>query len=811
MQGLPEFWHYLHRRYSISKLGIKIAAVIGIGLLFDATLELNGHYVASLPGNEFINHYFWITPVIVFFAIMAVLSVLVIMPIKKFEMHIRKIQEGRHAGPLVLNRNDEIGYLADRFSSLHKAITEKIELKDMELDVLHSFMGKAAGLVDIEALMSCLFSEAKSLIKFDVAAFFVSHKGRTQAMIFVSKGIESQAHGLMRGFFDRSRQDYQDIADTAAKVCPEVKTLWDIEERSPQPGTLSVARLVEFPLMCWGHNVGRVSFVTLDGQEVPHDSRLIKSMLNFAGTVLERMLASISREERRLSTILSSMEEGVYVINRNGTTTSINPKGVELLSRFCNDGVECLKGGMKQGLLSCPQKTMYRGESCKFEQFVDKVRTDGLGGKNRSEEVIGEGGTVMLVNAGVLSAEGGAEDGYVITARDMTNDRKIQQKIFLSSKLVALGEMAAGIAHEINNPLQAILLNIDLVAENGAQKPFYRLAKMRDSINRIRCIVKDLLVFAREQTTENEAADINELVTRCEHMLANQFRLSNITIEPRLYGEGLPVLCNKNLFEQVVINLLNNSRDAIIDSGKGSLICIETGRAGSGLAFMRVWDDGPGIRTDVIERVFDPFFTTKDVGKGTGLGLSLSRKIIENTGGSIHVESRLAGGAVFTVELPLYTREAEPKHRTREKQGPMLPDYSFLTGKAVLMLEDEEDIASSISAVLSRKADSFHSAGNGNEGLEKIMDHDYDFILLDIKMPEMDGFEFYKKVSEIKPYLSERIIFLTGDTESERTKSFLKLSGNRYLSKPFDVRELVEAMRDDDGDYGGREGIQGHA
>ncbi|MBI5236930.1 MAG: response regulator [Deltaproteobacteria bacterium] len=805
------FRYYLNKRRGISLLGIKIAAVIGAGLLFYAALDLYRHYGGPVAGKEVIGHYFWAVPVAAFATIMAALSVLVIKPLKKFEMHIREIQEGRPVGPLVFDRNDEIGYLVERFNDIHKTISEKIELRDMELNVIHSFMDKAAAMVDIAALMSGLFSKLRGFIRFDAGAFFVCHRGYSQAMIFVSKGLESQARDMARGFFDKAGQICPDMAGTNTVKNLEVKTLWTEDERGFHAGNPDAVNSVEFPLICWGHNVGMASFITLNGQEIPHASRLIESMLNHAGIVLERMLASISREERRLSTILSSMTEGVYVIDRFGAASCINPKGEELLATHCRFGADCLKNGEKRGLFNCPHGPE---ESCEFSHFVENIRTGELGRESRSAELKGADNSMLHATVCGFSSENCAEDGYVITARDVTEERKIQQKLALSSRLTSLGEMAAGIAHEINNPLQAILCSIELLtsgADGAAQKSSCRMDRIKESIYRIKGIVRDLLVFSREQTTENEPADINELAARCEHMIRNQFRVSKINIELKLYGRALPVLCNRNLFEQVIINLLNNAKDAISDSGKGSLICIETGHAESGRAFVRVWDDGPGIPFGVIGRVFDPFFTTKDVGKGTGLGLSLSRKIIENIGGSINVESNHARGAVFTINLPLFAKEAALKDKPGENQGPAPPDYSSLKDKTVLMIDDEDDLLSSMGEILSRKVAAFHSASTGGAGMEKVMDKDFDFILLDLKMPKMDGFEFYRKVSEVKPWLAERIIFLTGDTESEGTRSFLKLCGNRYLPKPFDVNELLETMRAEAGDYGDRGLIHGRA
>ncbi|MDP2690068.1 MAG: response regulator, partial [Deltaproteobacteria bacterium] len=200
-------------------------------------------------------------------------------------------------------------------------------------------------------------------------------------------------------------------------------------------------------------------------------------------------------------------------------------------------------------------------------------------------------------------------------------------------------------------------------------------------------------------------------------------------------------------------------------------------------------DDGPGIPEQVIDRIFDPFFTTKDVGKGTGLGLSVSRRIIEGMGGNITVASAKTGTA-FTITL-LHNRERRREDRLPDKAA---ADYSCLAGKSVMVVDDEEAMRAAIRDIIGPSVASVTTAPDGKTALEMIMDRDYDLILLDIKMPGMNGMELYRRINECKPYLAQHVLFLTGDTENEATESFIKLTGCGFLAKPFTREELLSLM-----------------
>jgi len=201
-----------------------------------------------------------------------------------------------------------------------------------------------------------------------------------------------------------------------------------------------------------------------------------------------------------------------------------------------------------------------------------------------------------------------------------------------------------------------------------------------------------------------------------------------------------------------------------------------------------VGDNGAGIPGEVITKIFDPFFTTKSPGKGTGLGLSISHSIIHEHRGKIWVQSELGKGATFHIELPLIVRSAEEKIPAEPVPAPAV--NTFAASYRLLLVDDEPGIIEVMQAIFSGSGYTVDTASNGNEALEQIARHQYDLILSDLCMPGVDGEALYKRVRANNPELAARIIFVTGDTVSHKSRSFLEWTGNRWFSKPFNIAEI---------------------
>ncbi len=778
----------------VSLLGLKIAAVSGVFMLVPILGYLTLHEYRKEGVRELLlvglSPAFWAGMLLCFGALMAVLSKVFILPLKRFVHHIGDLEKGKEAGPFILMREDELGYLTHRFESLHRFVKNELVSKDLQLSVLYNFANSASGVFDIPTLMDNLFKTLRTTVDFDIGAYLLSHRNMTGGRIYTCfDQFGNKEESEVRERLLARVSNY--CLDFPKEKFGRLPVSYIYSSTGPRKGSGAgvATHFIDLPLVCFGTPIGIVSLVAYSsrGTDPLVGAKIFNAMVSHTGSVVERLLTHISAEERKLANILSSMSEGVYIVDNAGRALSINKKGMELVRSYCMHNMECVREG--GAFLGCsPSSSAW--ENCEFSRVIRKIKTlsPELNGGVYTEEIKNSEGRVILLSVSDLLTENNVKEGFVVTARDITEDRQIQKRVMLSSKLAALGEMAAGIAHEVNNPLQVMMANVELLEMTAGDRGVKRIENLKDGIFRIKGIIKDLLIFAREQTTEVEDVDVNSVIEKVVGILRNQLKVANAEVALELDRRALMVKCNKNLFQQVIINLLQNAKDAIEESGKGSTVRIRTSQLPGGIAIVEVSDDGPGIPEAVIDRIFDPFFTTKDPGKGTGLGLSVSRRIIESMGGSITVASSQRG-TTFTINL-LHRRVGVPKQGGEMQNA----DYSKLAGKSVLIVDDEEGVLKAVKESLWPRMSGVDAFNDGYKAIDAVMDRDYDFILLDIKMPGINGMEFYRKISEAKPYLSERVIFLTGDTENETTESFVKLTGCRCLAKPFALTELLNVM-----------------
>lgn len=362
-----------------------------------------------------------------------------------------------------------------------------------------------------------------------------------------------------------------------------------------------------------------------------------------------------------------------------------------------------------------------------------------------------------------------------------------QEQLIQSEKLSALGELISGVAHELNNPLTSVLGYAELLSHSEACPPEARTMLEKISQEAMRChqIVKNLLSFARKQKPEKKYIDMNALCRKTLDLLAYQLRVNNITVVTQL-AEGLPkTMADQHQLQQVLVNLLTNAYQAMADyRGEGKLTVATA--YDEDKIYIRVTDNGPGIPPQSLRRIFDPFYTTKE--KGTGLGLSLSYGIVQEHGGEIGVVSQLGQGTTFTVALPII---AEP---VPEQEAPSLSTPTSLPAQKILVVDDEETILDLVTDILHTLGHQVETASSGREALQKMDSQQYDLIICDIKMPEVDGRQIYQFLKDKHPSLLNRLIFSSGDTASEESQEFLKETGCLFLQKPYLLEEFTQVL-----------------
>jgi two-component system, NtrC family, sensor kinase len=313
------------------------------------------------------------------------------------------------------------------------------------------------------------------------------------------------------------------------------------------------------------------------------------------------------------------------------------------------------------------------------------------------------------------------------------------------------------------------------------------------SAQRCQKIVQSLLSFARRHQPERKPMSVSAMVETVLEMLNYQLRTSNIEVITQ-FDPALPVvLADGHQIQQVLLNVINNARQAMESRPSGGQIIIKT-EAFEENVHVIVSDNGPGISPENLRRIFDPFFTTKQVGQGTGLGLSLCYGIIKEHGGNITPSSRPGEGATFTIELPIFhlggdTVEAGPATENK------LRDVNEGAGKQILVIDDEETILQMLRERLTGSGYSVDTVTDGENALQQLRGKNYDVMFCDWKMPGLNGRQIYEKLRAVNPSLCRRFIFLSGDVANEQMRRFLEQEKRPCLAKPFALGEVHAAIK----------------
>lgn len=401
-------------------------------------------------------------------------------------------------------------------------------------------------------------------------------------------------------------------------------------------------------------------------------------------------------------------------------------------------------------------------------------------------------GTVFPAALSARHIEYHGDDVIVTSVFDLSEMRAVEEEmarqrevLHQSEKLSAIGELLAGVSHELNNPLSVLLGQATLLKESGADEKIQRRAdKLYAAADRCARIVKTFLALARQRPLEAEPANLNDLVEEALEVTAYSLRSSDIEVLPRLTKSLPHVLADRDQIRQVITNLIINAQHALQESNEARQLKIQTSyRRRTNDVVIKVKDNGPGVPSDIRGRIFEPLFTTKEVGVGTGIGLALCHRIVEAHGGSIVLESAAAEGAAFAIRLPV--DQTTSGEEAAEEAG----DAKAKTCE-ILVIDDESDVATVMAELLQADGHATTVALSGEEGLRAIQRADFDVIFCDIRMPLLDGPGFYHALARIRPNLVPRLAFVTGDYLSQKARRFLEGSGCPSIEKPADPNDL---------------------
>jgi C4-dicarboxylate-specific signal transduction histidine kinase len=358
-------------------------------------------------------------------------------------------------------------------------------------------------------------------------------------------------------------------------------------------------------------------------------------------------------------------------------------------------------------------------------------------------------------------------------------------------RFAAAGELVAGVAHEVNNPLMAIAALADTRLEDPALPPDLRveLSQIRRQARRAGKLLSGLLRFVRAREPLTSAVSLNDVVRSAVDLVSYRFGVEEIEFELRLDEHLPPARGAAVRLEQVIVNLLSNALDALARVPPPRSLMVETWRQGEQAA-IAVADQGTGIAPEMRSRLFHPFSSTKGAG-GTGLGLYISREIIRELGGDL-VYQPADIGARFVVTLPL--AEAGEMDIIARPTTPLPPAaVDSLKGWRILLVDDEEVVRSPIARFLSRRGAAVYEASDGIEALEQLDRHEVDAIIADLRMPRMDGAAFCAELARHRPGQLDRVILLSGDLS--QLQGILPVPAERVLAKPVELVEIEAAVR----------------
>jgi len=380
---------------------------------------------------------------------------------------------------------------------------------------------------------------------------------------------------------------------------------------------------------------------------------------------------------------------------------------------------------------------------------------------------------------------------YEETCRAYEDLRRTQEQLLQSEKMSAVGQLIAGVAHELNNPLTAILGYSQLLESEGLNaRALDYVGKLYRQAQRTHRVVQNLLSFARQRQPQREEVDLRKVLDETLTLRDYDLKTNNINVEREAPAESTPVIADPHQIEQVYLNIINNAVDAILETGKQGKLKIRI-FAENGSVVTQFTDDGPGLKDP--KRIFDPFYTTKSVGKGTGLGLSICYGIVKEHGGDITAHNGPEGGAVMEVRLPLTAHaQTDPTPvvvAPRKREGAI--------GGRVLLVEEEESVLEFERDVLAGAGATVVTAKKSRDVKTRLLSEPFDAVIMNGKMPgDWSAKEAYTWLKESCPGMENHVLFTySNSVDLGDARNFLQDNNVAHLVKPFEVADLIAQAR----------------
>jgi PAS domain S-box-containing protein len=514
------------------------------------------------------------------------------------------------------------------------------------------------------------------------------------------------------------------------------------------------------------------------------------SVTGWARDVTERIEIEhrLHQEQEFVRQLVASFPDMISVLDREGRVTFTSPRIKDVLGYPAEQLV-----GEEFGT------AIHRDDLPAIKEMFRKLVTGETGSVLCEYRTLHTDGTwrILRASASPLFDSEHKISGVVASIRDVTEAKNTEKQLLQKEKMAAMGEMMSGVAHELNNPLTAIIGISDLLLEKATDESSKRqMGLVLKQARRAASIVQNLLSFARPSTLVSKRLRIEDVLRGVTTTQELVLKPKNIDLEVAIESPLPAVQGDSKLLQQVFLNVIANAEQAILAAKPSGKITI-TIKPQDGKVAVTILDDGPGIPAANLGKIFDPFFTTRRTAGGTGLGLTICAAIVKEHGGTIEVQSAAGSGAEFTVLLPAF-EELLPGPAT---SAPVLrpavappAGKAQLQGHSVFVVDDEESIRELVQEGLSARGMIVEGAASSEEALTLLPQRTYDIVLCDYNLPGMNGDQFFEKLRAKNLAAKTKFVFMTGAMFEPSEMALFREKGAFVLQKPFHIAALASML-----------------
>ncbi len=665
-------------------------------------------------------------------------------------------------------------------------LTSTLQQRVQELTVLYRIGKSVTGLMDQEQLLERIVEASVYITQAEEGFLLLHDFEQSELYLRAAKNLGEQRAQSLRIPVD----------DTLAGQV--VRTGKPIRLDQVRAGTalkvktdFLVRAILQVPLMVGDQVIGvlAVDNRQSDRPFSENDQYLLATLADYAAIAIEnaRLYEQVKQSEQRYRDLFANAYDLIFMLDRELKITSINNVGQQLT------------GYPVEELTGRPLWALCSPESWKTAEPVLRELLQGRGVQPFELELLRrDQEQVFLEVSAQVMLNGSGVKGVHCIARNLTDRRRLEQQLIQSEKLSAIGQLVAGVAHELNNPLTSVSGYAQLLLRDQRlpEEPRQDIEQIHAQSERAAKIVQNLLIFAREHKPERRMVVINDALRSALALQSYQLKVDNIGVALDLEPNLPATTADPHQLQQVFLNLITNARHAMVEKGGRGMLTLRTSVApapdGSEAIRVEIGDSGVGIPEWNLKKIFNPFFTTKPVGQGTGLGLSICFGIVREHEGQIWAESQQGLGTRVYLSLPLRVQGDTETSLPAPSRGASEEPESALN---VLVVDDEEPVVRLMARLLRDLGHRSTVVTSGEAALQALGREPFDLILCDVKMPGLNGFELASAIRERDPDLADRLIFITGDTLSHTTRTSLEQSGNLFLAKPFSIEQLEGALQ----------------